>query len=85
MGLPPLMVKYMLFTMIIPSTHQMASSTASDGESLGGCGPCNTRQETNTYGIGNSLLLFPGIDDGAPMTRTNNNSPYCTAYDFFPF
>lgn len=48
-----------------------------DDESLD-FGPCNTQQETNTYGTDDCLLVFPAVDDSHEVTM--NHSPYSVLF-----
>ena len=48
-----------------------------DDESLD-FGPCNTQQETNTYGTDDCLLLFSAVDNSDTVTM--NNSPYSVLF-----
>ena len=48
-----------------------------DDESLD-FGPCNTQQETNTYGTDDPLLVFPAVDNSHAIAT--NNSPYSVLF-----
>lgn len=56
----------------------MSMSYMNDDDGSVEVGPCNTQQETNTYGIDDSLLVFPAVDDSHAATM--HNSPYSVLF-----